>query len=83
MGADKLLVKPVHTRILIEQIENLLTTHEAKLAELNGSRSSARKKSPGVSAASRNRLAGRTNTAKSAAKSKAKKTAAKSLSKKR
>jgi len=36
MGADKLLVKPVHTRILIEQIENLLTTHEAKLAELNG-----------------------------------------------
>lgn len=34
MGADKLLVKPVHTRILLEQIENLLTTHEAKLARV-------------------------------------------------
>lgn len=43
MGADKLLVKPVHTRILIEQIENLLTTHEAKLAQLNGSRVTAKK----------------------------------------
>lgn len=81
MGADKLLVKPVHTRILIEQIENLLTTHEAKLAELDGSRSSARKKSPPARAASRNRLAGRAATAKSAAKSKPKKTIAKKAAK--
>ena len=43
MGADKLLVKPVHTRILIEQIENLLATHEAKLAKLNGGRAKATK----------------------------------------
>lgn len=35
MGADKLLVKPVHTRILLDQIENLLAAHEAKLAKLN------------------------------------------------
>jgi DNA-binding response OmpR family regulator len=34
MGADKLLVKPVHTRILLEQIESLLASHEAKLAAL-------------------------------------------------
>lgn len=33
MGADRLLVKPVHTRILLEQIENLLASHEAKLAQ--------------------------------------------------
>lgn len=33
MGADKLLVKPVHTRILLEQIEGLLDSHEAKLAK--------------------------------------------------
>jgi DNA-binding response OmpR family regulator len=32
MGADRLLVKPVHTRILLEQIEHLLASHEAKLA---------------------------------------------------
>jgi DNA-binding response OmpR family regulator len=32
MGADKMLVKPMHTRVLLQQIEKLLTGHEAKLA---------------------------------------------------
>jgi len=32
MGADKMLVKPMHTRVLLEQIEKLLRSHEAKLA---------------------------------------------------
>jgi DNA-binding response OmpR family regulator len=32
MGADKMLVKPMHTRILLQQIENLLSAHEAKLS---------------------------------------------------
>jgi DNA-binding response OmpR family regulator len=31
MGADKMLVKPMHTRVLLEQIEKLLAKHEAKL----------------------------------------------------
>jgi DNA-binding response OmpR family regulator len=31
MGADKMLVKPMHTRVLLQQIENLLASHEAKL----------------------------------------------------
>jgi DNA-binding response OmpR family regulator len=31
MGADKMLVKPMQTRILLEQIEKLLNSHEAKL----------------------------------------------------
>jgi DNA-binding response OmpR family regulator len=31
MGADKMLVKPMHTRVLLEQIEKLLEGHEAKL----------------------------------------------------
>ena len=34
MGADKMLVKPMHVRILLEQIEHLLTSHEAKLAAM-------------------------------------------------
>jgi DNA-binding response OmpR family regulator len=34
MGADKLLVKPMHTRILLQQIEDLIHSHEAKLAKL-------------------------------------------------
>jgi DNA-binding response OmpR family regulator len=32
LGADKMLVKPMHTRVLLQQIENLLTSHEAKLS---------------------------------------------------
>jgi DNA-binding response OmpR family regulator len=31
MGADKMLVKPMHTRVLLQQIERLLASHEAKL----------------------------------------------------
>jgi DNA-binding response OmpR family regulator len=32
LGADKMLVKPTHTRILLQQIEKLLAAHEDKLA---------------------------------------------------
>jgi DNA-binding response OmpR family regulator len=32
MGADKMLVKPMHTKILLQQIEKLLASHEAKLS---------------------------------------------------
>jgi DNA-binding response OmpR family regulator len=31
MGADKMLVKPMHTRVLLDQLEKLLAGHEAKL----------------------------------------------------
>jgi DNA-binding response OmpR family regulator len=34
MGADQLLVKPMHTRILLQQIEDLINSHEQKLANL-------------------------------------------------
>jgi DNA-binding response OmpR family regulator len=34
MGADKMLVKPMQTRALIQQIEKLLETHQAKLRKL-------------------------------------------------
>jgi DNA-binding response OmpR family regulator len=32
MGADKMLVKPMHTKVLLQQIETLLAKHEAKLS---------------------------------------------------
>jgi DNA-binding response OmpR family regulator len=32
LGADKMLIKPTHTRILLQQIEKLLAAHEANLA---------------------------------------------------
>lgn len=31
LGADKMLVKPMHTKVLLQQIEKLLTGHEEKL----------------------------------------------------
>jgi DNA-binding response OmpR family regulator len=34
MGADQLLVKPMHTRVLLQQIEDLIDLHEQKLADL-------------------------------------------------
>src|ERR1700753_757832 len=34
MGADQLLVKPMHTRILLKQIEDLINSHEQKLAAM-------------------------------------------------
>jgi DNA-binding response OmpR family regulator len=34
MGADRLLVKPMHTRILLQQIEDLIASHESKLATI-------------------------------------------------
>ena len=34
MGADQLLVKPMHTRILLQQIEDLIASHEQKLARM-------------------------------------------------
>jgi DNA-binding response OmpR family regulator len=34
MGADRLLVKPMHTRILLQQIEDLIGSHEGKLAAM-------------------------------------------------
>lgn len=33
MGADKMLVKPMHTRVLLEQLEKLLVSHERKLGK--------------------------------------------------
>jgi DNA-binding response OmpR family regulator len=35
-GADKMLIKPMQTRILLQQIEKLLVTHEAKKAKASG-----------------------------------------------
>src|ERR1039458_8025371 len=32
LGADKMLVKPMHTRVLLQQIEKLLASHKAKLS---------------------------------------------------
>jgi DNA-binding response OmpR family regulator len=66
MGADQLLVKPMHTRHLLQQIEDLIASHERKLAQLGATSASANtsqpiatkkgssKKSPAKKAAAKN-----------------------------
>jgi DNA-binding response OmpR family regulator len=46
MGADQLLVKPMHTRILLQQIEDLIASHERKLAQLGLTSAAAKTPSP-------------------------------------
>ncbi|HXS12706.1 MAG TPA: response regulator [Acidobacteriaceae bacterium] len=69
MGADRMLVKPMQTPVLIRQLEKLLESHAAKLAKIS---SAAAPASDGKAAAKK--AAGKKSAAK---KSAAKKTAAK------
>ncbi|MEO6922747.1 MAG: response regulator [Bryocella sp.] len=43
MGADKMLVKPMHTAILLRQIEQLLAKHSAKLAKVSSAAAAPKK----------------------------------------
>jgi DNA-binding response OmpR family regulator len=85
MGADKLLVKPVHTRILLEQIESLLDSHEAKLAK-NGdtaqAKATAKQPAPAKKAAAAKSVASRKKPVAKKLVAKAKKTVAKKQAKK-
>ena len=92
MGADQLLVKPMHTRILLQQIEDLIDSHERKLADLGiavtppgEAEPAAAKKSPAKKAPAKKVVAKSTKKAplkkstaiKSPSKTAAKKAAAK------
>ena len=84
MGADKMLVKPMHVRILLEQIENLLKSHEAKLSKLgvgNGTKK-ATVKAPAKKAAKTTAKPKKSAKAPSAPKKAAKKAAVKLIAKK-
>jgi DNA-binding response OmpR family regulator len=87
MGADKLLVKPVHTRILLEQIESLFDSHEAKIATLNGAgvpspkRTAARKATTPKKPAAKKSIVKKT-VAKAAGRRATKRPAAKTAAKK-
>ncbi len=86
MGADQMLVKPMQTAILVEQIEELLVSHAAKLARLSsaaaGPAAKAEKK-PKVKKSAAKRLASKKLPAKKIVNKKtsapAKKTAAKKV----
>jgi DNA-binding response OmpR family regulator len=73
MGADQLLVKPMHTRILLQQIEDLITSHERKLAQLGATSASANTSQPIAT----KKASSKKSPAKKAAAKKAKTAAAK------
>ena len=89
MGADKLLLKPMHTRVLLQQIDQLFAAHERKLAALAAkatpSKSSATKKVVKKAATKvakpAKKAAATSRSARSSGKVVAKKTAAKKSSK--
>jgi len=72
MGADQLLVKPMHTRILLQQIEDLIASHEQKLAQLGLTGAAANPAKP----AAAKKAAKKIPAKKSSAKQTKKKTAA-------
>jgi DNA-binding response OmpR family regulator len=65
MGADQLLVKPMHTRILLQQIEDLIASHEQKQPQLNTTSADAKPPQP---AAAKRAPAKKAPAKKSAAK---------------
>ncbi len=83
MGADKLLVKPMHTRVLLQQIETLIESHENKLAKLAASRNGSipstapKKKVSGSSLTEGKPAVSRTTRAKASKPVNAKKSATK------
>jgi len=74
MGADKMLVKPMATAVLLRQIERLLETHSAKLQRLADSAAA-----PAAAAPAKKAAAART-PAKKSPKSPAKRAPSKRLS---
>jgi DNA-binding response OmpR family regulator len=61
MGADKMLVKPMHTRVLLEQLEKLLVSHENKLAKGTGAKKAAATKAPAKKTAAKKTTAKKTS----------------------
>jgi len=75
MGADKMLVKPMQTAVLLRQIEKLLETHAAKLQRLSsaaaGPASAAAAKKPATKAIGSKKIPAKKVVAKKAVAKKA------------
>jgi DNA-binding response OmpR family regulator len=83
MGADRMLVKPMQTPVLIRQLEKLLESHAAKLAKISeaaaapagGGRSGTKKKATAKKAAVKRPAAKKAAVKKASGRKAAKKTA--------
>jgi len=68
MGADQLLVKPMHTRILLQQIEDMIASHERKLAQLGATSATANGARPLTAKKASSKKASAKKSVKAAAK---------------
>jgi DNA-binding response OmpR family regulator len=82
MGADRMLVKPMHTRLLLEQIDRLMKAHaskQPKTARSQVAKKSAAKKAPTKQAKTVGGPAAKKTPAKSTARKSAAKKAVKAV----
>jgi DNA-binding response OmpR family regulator len=68
MGADQLLVKPMHTRILLQQIEDLIASHEQKLSQLGLTGAAANPAKPAAAKKAAKKIPAKKSSAKQAKK---------------
>jgi DNA-binding response OmpR family regulator len=73
MGADQLLVKPMHTRILLQQIEDLIASHEQKLGQLGATSAAADPSQPVAAKRAAKKIPAKKSSAKLAKKTAARK----------
>jgi DNA-binding response OmpR family regulator len=71
MGADRMLVKPMQTPVLIRQLEKLLESHSAKLAKISSAAAGAASDGKAAKKGSAKRAAGKKVPAKRGAAKKA------------
>lgn len=89
MGVDRMLVKPMHTRLLLEQIDRLMASHGAKRAKAQAAvpvvKKAVAKKIASKAAASKDtkikKMVAKKSPAKKAVKSSAKRSSAKKSAK--
>jgi DNA-binding response OmpR family regulator len=81
MGADRMLVKPMQTPVLIRQLDKLLESHAAKLAKISSAAAAPASEGKGAAKKTAGKKAVKKTAAKKAAgkKAPAKKTAAKKV----
>lgn len=72
-GADKMLIKPMQTRLLLQQIEKLLASHQAKLAKAGVGKEPAKDSKLATVAAGSSDGDGKTAAAAKSSKTKSKK----------
>jgi DNA-binding response OmpR family regulator len=81
MGADRMLVKPMHTRLLLEQIDRLMKMHDARRDEIGNATPVGRKAVSSRSAAVVTKAAKKAGAKKAVAKAPAKKSVSKTAKK--